>query len=211
MAQNWTPSSWRQKPIKQVPAYPDLAALKNTEAQLATFPPLVFAGEARKLKKQLVDAPQTVATRKASEIALEALVGVMPELLLGSADLTPSNNTRTKHAKDVTPTDFSGRYIHYGIREMGMAAAMNGISTHGGFAPAGGTFMCFTDYARPSMRIAALSHVPVVYIMTHDSIGLGEDGPTHQPVEHLASLRAMPNMRTFRPADPVETAECWQL
>jgi transketolase len=165
----------------------------------------------RALKKQLVDAPQTIATRKASELALEALVAVMPELLLGSADLTPSNNTRTKHAKDVTPTDFSGRYIHYGIREMGMAAAMNGISTHGGFAPAGGTFMCFTDYARPSMRIAALSHIPVVYIMTHDSIGLGEDGPTHQPVEHLASLRAMPNMRVFRPADPVETAECWQL
>ncbi|HEY8332857.1 MAG TPA: transketolase [Tardiphaga sp.] len=165
----------------------------------------------RTLKKQLVDAPQTIATRKASELALEALVAVMPELLLGSADLTPSNNTRTKHAKDVTPTDFSGRYIHYGIREMGMAAAMNGISTHGGFAPAGGTFMCFTDYARPSMRIAALSHIPVVYIMTHDSIGLGEDGPTHQPVEHLASLRAMPNMRVFRPADPVETAECWQL
>ena len=109
------------------------------------------------------------------------------------------------------PGDFSGRYIHYGIREMGMAAAMNGISAHGGFAPAGGTFLCFTDYARPSMRIAALSHTPVVYIMTHDSIGLGEDGPTHQPVEHLAALRAMPNMRVFRPADTVETAECWQL
>ena len=165
----------------------------------------------RTLKQKLIDEPQTVATRKASEIVLEVLVGVMPELLLGSADLTPSNNTRTKQAKDVTPTDFSGRYIHYGIREMGMAAAMNGISTHGGFAPAGGTFMCFTDYARPAMRIAALSHVPVVYIMTHDSIGLGEDGPTHQPVEHLASLRCMPNMRTFRPADPIETAECWQL
>ena len=165
----------------------------------------------RTLKQKLIDEPQTVATRKASEIVLEVLVGVMPELLLGSADLTPSNNTRTKQAKDVTPTDFSGRYIHYGIREMGMAAAMNGISTHGGFAPAGGTFMCFTDYARPAMRIAALSHVPVVYIMTHDSIGLGEDGPTHQPVEHLASLRCMPNMRTFRPADAIETAECWQL
>jgi transketolase len=135
----------------------------------------------------------------------------MPELLLGSADLTPSNNTRTKGLKEITPGDFTGRYIHYGIREMGMAAAMNGISTHGGYAPAGGTFLTFTDYARPSMRIAALSHVPVVYVMTHDSIGLGEDGPTHQPVEHLAALRAMPNMRLFRPADAVETAECWQL
>ncbi|HXL13351.1 MAG TPA: transketolase [Bradyrhizobium sp.] len=165
----------------------------------------------RKLKDKLIAEPPTVATRKASEMALEVLVAEMPELLLGSADLTPSNNTRTKGLKEVTAEDFSGRYIHYGIREMGMAAAMNGLSTHGGFAPAGGTFLTFTDYARPSMRIAALSHVPVVYIMTHDSIGLGEDGPTHQPVEHLAALRAMPNMRVFRPADAVETAECWQL
>ena len=165
----------------------------------------------QKLKDKLIADPPTVATRKASEMVLEVLVPAMPELLLGSADLTPSNNTRTKDAKDVVPGDFSGRYIHYGIREMGMAAAMNGISTHGGFAPAGGTFLCFTDYARPSMRIAALSHTPVTYIMTHDSIGLGEDGPTHQPVEHLAALRAMPNMRVFRPADAVETAECWQL
>jgi transketolase len=165
----------------------------------------------RQLKDKLVAEPPTVATRKASEMVLEVLVPAMPELLLGSADLTPSNNTRTKGLKEVKPGDFSGRYIHYGIREMGMAAAMNGISTHGGFAPAGGTFLCFTDYARPSMRIAALSHTPVVYVMTHDSIGLGEDGPTHQPVEHLAALRAMPNMRVFRPADAIETAECWQL
>jgi transketolase len=164
-----------------------------------------------KLKDRLVAEPPTIATRKASELALDVLVPLMPELLLGSADLTPSNNTRTKGLKEVTPEDFSGRYIHYGIREMGMAAAMNGLSAHGGFAPAGGTFLCFTDYARPSMRIAALSHTAVVYIMTHDSIGLGEDGPTHQPVEHLAALRAMPNMRVFRPADAVETAECWQL
>jgi transketolase len=164
-----------------------------------------------KLKDKLVADPPTVATRKASEMVLDVLVPAMPELLLGSADLTPSNNTRTKGLKEVAPDDFSGRYIHYGIREMGMAAAMNGISTHGGFAPVGGTFLTFTDYARPSMRIAALSHVPVVYVMTHDSIGLGEDGPTHQPVEHLAALRAMPNMRVFRPADAVETAECWQL
>ncbi|HEY0330641.1 MAG TPA: transketolase [Rhodopseudomonas sp.] len=173
--------------------------------------PAVLGDTIRALKDRLVAEPQTIATRKASELVLEAVEPIMPELLLGSADLTPSNNTRIKSAKDVKPGDFSGRYIHYGIREMGMAAAMNGLSAHGGFAPAGGTFMCFTDYARPSMRIAALSHTPVVYIMTHDSIGLGEDGPTHQPVEHLASLRAMPNLRLFRPADPVETAECWQL
>jgi transketolase len=124
---------------------------------------------------------------------------------------TPSNNTRTKGLKEVTPEDFSGRYLHYGIREMGMAAAMTGLALHGGFAPAGGTFLCFTDYARGSIRVSALAHAPVVYIMTHDSIGLGEDGPTHQPVEHLAALRAMPNLRVFRPADTVETAECWQL
>src|SRR4051812_29813413 len=173
--------------------------------------PKGMADAIRKLKEKLVAEPPTVATRKASEMVLDVLVPEMPELLLGSADLTPSNNTRTKGLKEVTPGDFSGRYIHYGIREMGMAAAMNGISSHGGFAPAGGTFLCFTDYARPSMRIAALSHTPVVYVMTHDSIGLGEDGPTHQPVEHLAALRAIPNMRVFRPADATETAECWQI
>jgi transketolase len=165
----------------------------------------------RKLKDKLAAEPPTVATRKASELALDVLVPAMPELLLGSADLTPSNNTRVKGQQDVQPGHYDGRYIHYGIREMGMAAAMNGLTLHGGFRPAGGTFMCFTDYARPAMRISALAHVPVIYIMTHDSIGLGEDGPTHQPVEHLASLRAMPNMRVFRPADAIETAECWQL
>jgi transketolase len=173
--------------------------------------PQGLADVIRKLKDKLIAEPPTVATRKASELALDVLVPAVPELLLGSADLTPSNNTRTKGLKEVTPDDYSGRYIHYGIREMGMSAAMNGLATHGGFAPAGGTFLCFTDYARGAMRISALSHSPVVYIMTHDSIGLGEDGPTHQPVEHLAALRAMPNMRVFRPADAVETAECWQL
>jgi transketolase len=173
--------------------------------------PANLAETIRKLKDKLVAEPQKVATRKASELALDVLVPALPELVLGSADLTPSNNTRTKGLKEVTPDDFSGRYIHYGIREMGMAAAMNGLATHGGFAPAGGTFLCFTDYARGAIRISALSHAPVVYIMTHDSIGLGEDGPTHQPVEHLVALRAMPNLRVFRPADTVETAECWQL
>jgi len=135
----------------------------------------------------------------------------MPELILGSADLTPSNNTKTKNLSDIKPGDFTGRYIHYGIREHGMAAAMNGLAMHGGYQPAGATFLVFTDYARGAMRIAALAGIPVIYVMTHDSIGLGEDGPTHQPVEHLAALRAMPNMRVFRPADATETAECWQL
>ena len=163
------------------------------------------------LKHKLATEAPTVATRKASEMVLETLAAEVPELLLGSADLTPSNNTRTKDLKAVGPGDFTGRYIHYGIRELGMAAAMNGLATHGGFVPASGTFLCFSDYARPAMRVAALSHVHAVYVMTHDSIGLGEDGPTHQPVEHLAALRAMPNMRVLRPADAVETLECWQI
>lgn len=162
-------------------------------------------------KKALAATPQTVATRKASELALEAVAPVMPELVMGSADLTPSNNTRTKAAEDFTPKTPKGRYVRYGIREHAMAAAMNGITLHGGFRAAGGTFLVFADYARPSMRLAALMGLPVVYVMTHDSIGLGEDGPTHQPVEHLASLRAMPNMRVLRPADAIETAEAWQL
>ena len=163
------------------------------------------------LKDRMVAEPATIATRKASELTLQAVLPVMPELLLGSADLTPSNNTQPSGLRAVAPGDFAGRYIHFGVREMAMAAAMNGISAHGGFVPAGGTFMCFSDYARPAIRIAALSRTPAIYVLTHDSIGLGEDGPTHQPVEHLASLRAMPNLRLFRPADAVETAECWRL
>jgi transketolase len=163
------------------------------------------------LKDRLIASPQAVATRKASEIALEVITEAMPELILGSADLTPSNNTKTKNLQAIAPGQFAGRYIHYGIREHGMAAAMNGMSIHGGYLPAGATFLVFADYARPAMRIAALGGIPVVYVMTHDSIGLGEDGPTHQPVEHLAALRSMPNLRVYRPADAVETAECWQL
>ena len=163
------------------------------------------------LKDRIAAQPPTVATRKASETALEVLTEVVPELILGSADLTPSNNTRTKNLTVIAPGSYGGRYIHYGIREHGMAAAMNGIILHGGFVACGATFMVFTDYARPAMRLAALMGLPAIYVMTHDSIALGEDGPTHQPVEHLAALRAIPNMRVFRPADAMETAECWQL
>jgi transketolase len=173
--------------------------------------PQGLADAVSKLKARLMAEPQTVATRKASELALEAITEAMPELVLGSADLTPSNNTKTKNLSAISPGSYAGRYIHYGIREHGMAAAMNGLALHGGFVPAGATFLVFTDYARPAMRIAALAGIPVVYVMTHDSIGLGEDGPTHQPVEHLAALRSMPKMRVFRPADAVETAECWQI
>jgi len=160
---------------------------------------------------KLAAAPQTVATRKASELALEVLTEAVPELVLGSADLTPSNNTKTKNLTAMSPGHFAGRYIHYGIREHAMAAAVNGMALHGGIIPSDATFMVFTDYMRPAIRLAALMGVRVIHVMTHDSIGLGEDGPTHQPIEHLASLRAMPNLNVFRPADGVETAECWEL
>jgi transketolase len=189
----------------------DAAKRSELERRLARKRPAALAKAIADLKEKLAAEKPTIATRKASELALEAIVPTMPELVLGSADLTPSNNTRMKQAVDVKPGDYSGRYVRYGVREHGMSAAMNGIAMHGGFQPAGATFLVFTDYARPAMRIAALSKIPVVYVMTHDSIGLGEDGPTHQPVEHLAALRAMPNMRVFRPADAIETAECWQL
>ncbi|MEA2937052.1 MAG: transketolase, partial [Alphaproteobacteria bacterium] len=173
--------------------------------------PAGIDGAVAALKDKLAAEPQTVATRKASELALDVLTEAVPELVLGSADLTPSNNTRTRNLAVIAPGSYGGRYIHYGIREHGMAAAMNGITLHGGFIAAGATFLVFTDYARPAMRLAALMGLPAIYVMTHDSIGLGEDGPTHQPVEHLAALRAIPNMRVLRPADAMETAECWQL
>ncbi|MEA3016028.1 MAG: transketolase [Sphingomonadales bacterium] len=160
---------------------------------------------------RLAAEPQTVATRKASELALEAINAAVPETLGGSADLTGSNNTKTKAQKPLTKGDYSGRYIYYGIREFGMAAALNGMALHGGVIPYGGTFLVFSDYCRPAIRLAALQGARVVFVMTHDSIGLGEDGPTHQPVEHLTSLRLIPNLAVFRPADVVETAECWQL
>lgn len=163
------------------------------------------------LKAKYDAEPQTVATRKASEMVLEAVTEAVPELVLGSADLTPSNNTKTKNIVPMAPGSFAGRYIHYGIREHGMAAAANGMALHGGIIPSDATFMVFTDYMRPAIRLAALMGIRVIHVMTHDSIGLGEDGPTHQPIEHLASLRAMPNLNVFRPADLVETAECWEL
>ncbi len=160
--------------------------------------------------KLSAEAPK-VATRKASEMALEVINATLPNAVGGSADLTGSNNTRTKGMTPVSRDNYAGDYIHYGIREHGMAAAMNGISLHGGFVPYGGTFLAFADYCRPAIRLSALMERPVIYVMTHDSIGLGEDGPTHQPVETIASLRAMPNLNVFRPADAVETAEAWQL
>ncbi|QQO19727.1 transketolase [Bradyrhizobium diazoefficiens] len=182
------------------------------ERRLRHERPASLAKAVRAYKKELLEKPMTAATRKSSEAVIEVIAGAMPmEFLAGSADLTGSNNNKAKSATAFSAKTPKGRFIHYGIREHGMAAAMNGIFLHGGFAPNGATFLVFTDYARPAMRLAALMGACVVYVMTHDSIGLGEDGPTHQPVEHLAALRAIPNMRVFRPCDSIEVAECWEL
>ena len=159
--------------------------------------------------EELIANPPKVATRKASEMALEAINSACPWTIGGSADLTGSNNTKTKGLQPLTADNYAGRYIYYGIREFGMAAAMNGMALHGGVLPYGGTFLVFSDYSRPAIRLGALMGAKVVHVMTHDSIGLGEDGPTHQPIEHLQSLRAMPGLHVYRPADAVETAECW--
>ena len=179
----------------------------------------IYAGEApkrlastiRAFKKQISETAPKVATRKSSENVLSAINPIMQETIGGSADLTGSNNTLTSDMGVFHPNTRKGRYIYHGVREHGMAAAMNGMALHGGARPYGGTFMCFTDYARGAMRLSALMGIPTTYVMTHDSIGLGEDGPTHQPVEHLAMLRATPNFNVFRPADTVETAEAWEL
>jgi len=173
--------------------------------------PAGFAAAMTALKEKLAAEKPNAGTRKMSEKALEVINAQFGNTVGGSADLTPSNNTRTKDLKDVAAGDFAGRYVRYGIREHGMAAAMNGMALHGGIIPYGGTFMVFSDYCRPAIRLAALMGLRVVFVMTHDSIGVGEDGPTHQPIEHLAALRAIPNLKVFRPADGVETAECWQI
>ena len=199
-------AAWKQR----------LAALGNEKRALwermqAGDLPVDYAGAFAAFKKSLADSKPKWASRQSSQEFLEVINPLVPDLIGGSADLTPSNNTRTKTLAAVKKGDFSGRYIHYGIREHGMAAAMNGIALHGGFIPYGGTFLVFTDYLRPALRLSALMQQRVVYVMTHDSIGLGEDGPTHQPVEHVASLRAIPNLLVFRPADAIETAECWDV
>jgi transketolase len=162
-------------------------------------------------KSTLAEQKPKLATRQSSQKALEVLAVALPELVGGSADLTGSNLTLVKGMAAVTPDNFAGKYLYYGVREHGMAAAMNGIALHGGLIPYGGTFFVFSDYMRPAIRLAALMGVRVIHVLTHDSIGLGEDGPTHQPIEHLASLRAMPGVLVLRPADAIETAECWEL
>jgi transketolase len=199
-------TAWKQRLAKA----PD-AAKAAFESPVATSRAKTIADAIAAAKAQFVPDTAKRATRVWSQLTLEHLVPAVPELLGGSADLTPSNGTRTKNHKAVEPGNFAGDYIHYGVREHGMAAAMNGIALHGSFIPYGATFLVFTDYCRPSIRLSALMHQRVIYVMTHDSIGLGEDGPTHQPIEHLAALRAIPNLLVLRPADALETAEAWEI
>ena len=178
---------------------------------MAGEPPKRLSSAMAAFRKATAEAAPQAATRKSSELVLEVVNAVMPETLGGSADLTGSNNTLTKDLGIFDADNRAGRYIHFGIREHGMSAAMNGIAVHGGVVPYGGTFLVFSDYARGAIRLSAIMGAHVTYVLTHDSIGLGEDGPTHQPVEHLAALRAIPNINVFRPADTVETAEAWEL
>lgn len=199
-------SSWQQR----LDAAPEAQRLEFERTQAGSLPNDLHTA-INKMKRDFSDEKKAVATRKASEAVLNGLAEVVPELVGGSADLTGSNNTRAKVQASVTADDFSGSYIHYGIREHGMAAAMNGMALHKGLIPYGGTFLVFSDYCRPSIRLAALMQRRSIYVFSHDSIGLGEDGPTHQPVEHMAALRAIPNLNVFRPADAVETAEAWEI
>jgi transketolase len=180
------------------------------DRRLSGTMPRALADAIAAVRAKVAADPAEVATRKSSEIALEAINAVLPEMLGGSADLSGSNNTRTGGMTAYAPGNRGGRYVHWGIREHGMAAAMNGIALHGGLLPYSGTFLAFSDYCRPALRLAALMGIRVVHVMTHDSIGLGEDGPTHQPVEHMAALRAIPNLLAFRPCDTIETAEAWE-
>ena len=210
-------ADWRSLGVKGAAARAEWEARLGADPQGAEFSRRM-AGElpadksaARDYMASLVANPPKVATRKASEMALEALTVAIPELLGGSADLTGSNLTKTKATATFSANDYAGRHVHYGIREFGMAAAMNGMALHGGVIPYGGTFLVFADYCRNAIRMSAIQHARAVYVLTHDSIGLGEDGPTHQPIEHVMSLRAIPNLLVFRPADAMETAESWAL
>jgi transketolase len=211
-------NQWRAIGKQGVKEYDAWKARKSASRHANTFDdtindviPASLSPALLALKEKLSSEKPAAGTRKMSEKALDVINGELQNTIGGSADLTPSNNTKTKGMVEISPGNFAGRYIHYGIREHGMCAAMNGMALHGGIIPYGGTFMVFSDYCRPSIRLAALMGIRVAFVMTHDSIGVGEDGPTHQPVEHLAALRAIPNLLVMRPADGVETAECWDL
>jgi transketolase len=199
-------AAWRQR-LAAMPS----GQRAEFERRQAGKLPLALSDAINAYKKKLAEEKPAIATRKASQNALDVINAVVPETIGGSADLTGSVNTKSAGMSAIAPGDFTGRYIYYGIREHGMAAAMNGMAVHGGVIPYSGTFLVFSDYCRPSIRLAAMMRQRVIFVMTHDSIGLGEDGPTHQPVEHLASLRAIPDLLVFRPADATETAECWLL
>ena len=202
--------SQRRKWIKRHAAMAEADRAEFDRGQKGDIPPAVDEA-IRSFKQKMESEKPSWATRKSSQEVLEVINPALPETIGGSADLTGSNNTKTATLKNQTAADPAGRYMHYGIREHAMSAAMNGLALHGGVIPYGGTFLVFTDYARGAIRLSALMGIRVIYVMTHDSIGLGEDGPTHQPVEHLAALRAIPNMHVLRPADAIETAECWQI
>ncbi len=211
-------SPWRQAGGRGGASRTEWQKRLDASAQKAEFtramagdPPADFGSVLSGYKRELAKNPPWIATRNSSQNALDVINAALPETVGGSADLTGSNNTKSKDLKPLTAADYGGRYIYYGIREHGMAAAMNGMALHGGVIPYGGTFLVFTDYCRPAIRLSALMGQRVIYVMTHDSIGLGEDGPTHQPVEHLAALRVIPNLAVYRPCDAVETLECWQL
>ena len=199
-------STWAER-VKQAPDGLRQEFERRNDGKL----PLNWRQAIADARREFLDSGKEMATRQASGAVLNHLFDAIPELLGGSADLTPSNNTKTKNQVEIKPGDYHGSYVHYGVREHGMAAAMNGIALHGGLIPYGGTFMCFSDYCRPAIRLAAMMQIRTTFVMTHDSIGLGEDGPTHQPVEHLAALRAIPHLAVFRPGDPIETAECWEI
>ncbi|HEY1941557.1 MAG TPA: transketolase [Roseiarcus sp.] len=199
-------AKWR----RAIKALPEASRIEFERRMRGDLPKGLDAVIEEYKRKLAADAPE-IATRKAGEAALKVIAPAVPELITGSADLTASNNTKVEATREITPDDMSGRYIHWGIREHGMAAACNGMAVHEGFIPSGASFLTFTDYCRPALRLAALMGIRVAHVFTHDSIGLGEDGPTHQPVEQLAALRAIPNMQVLRPADSVETVECWQV
>ncbi len=200
--QDWTQRIGKADPAKRAEFE------RRTKGELPTK---ALADAVKGMKAELAASPKEIATRIASENAITVLTAAVPEMIGGSADLTGSNNTRAKGMVSVSANNYGGRFVHYGIREHGMAAAMNGMALHGGVIPYSGTFLVFSDYLRPALRLAALMGERVIHVLTHDSIGLGEDGPTHQPVEHLAAMRAIPNLNVFRPCDTVETLECWQL
>ncbi len=198
-------ADWSDR-VKQAPDGPRQEFERRNEGKL----PADWRQAIAAARREFIEGGKELATRQASGTVLNHLFDAIPEMLGGSADLTPSNNTKAKNQVEIKPGDYKGSYVHYGVREHAMAAAMNGIALHGGLIPYGGTFLCFSDYCRPAIRLAAMMQIRTTFVMTHDSIGLGEDGPTHQPVEQLAALRAIPHLAVYRPGDPIETAECWE-